>query len=92
MRGPVPDPFGECCNRFVVAGSGSEVEYDLGAGLTVFVAWWRAPAESVAEAELDHADKADPLVAVGKRVVLDEAGAQHGGFGGEVGVELDAAE
>ena len=89
MRGPVPDPSGERRDRLVVAWSGSEVEDDLGAYFTVFVACWRGPAESVAEAELDHADEPDPLVAVLKRMVLHEASAKHGGLGGQIRVELE---
>jgi hypothetical protein len=86
---PFRNPRGERRNRVLVSGSGRQLEDDASTRFSVSIARRRSPCESVAETELDHVDEPDPLVAVRERVVLDDARAQHCGFGGQVGIELD---
>jgi hypothetical protein len=61
-------------------------------GLAIFIARRRSPGEPIAKAELDHAYEPDPLVAVGERMILDDARAQHRGLGDQARVELDTTK
>ena len=83
------DPDGE--DVFVDLSGGDA--FDDGDGVIAFgVVGWVGPGAAVAGDELQRAELADALVAIGQRMVVDPPGRQHGGLARQVGGELHPAE